>query len=65
MNSILNLKRDSICVRCLCIMGYLANLLEISGGVSAFEILAYRIVLSMIFMILMIVVLKEITNVQT
>ena len=39
-------------------MGYLANLLEI-GGVSAFEILAYRIVLSMIFMILMIVVLKK------
>ena len=40
-------------------MGYLANLLEINGGVSAFEILAYRIVLSMIFMILMIVVLKK------
>ena len=59
MNSILNLKRDSICVRCLCIMGYLANLLKLIGGVSAFEILAYRIVLSMIFMILMIVVLKK------
>ena len=59
MNSILNLKRDSICVRCLCIMGILPIYWKLIGGVSAFEILAYRIVLSMIFMILMIVVLKK------
>lgn len=32
---------------------------KLIGGVSAFEILAYRIVLSMIFMILIIVVLKK------
>ena len=59
MNSILNLKKILYALGAYVVWGILPIYWKLIGGVSAFEILAYRIVLSMIFMILMIVVLKK------
>ena len=49
-------KRNIFCVRCLRFMGILPIYWELIDHIGAFEILAFRIIFSMIFMILLLVV---------
>ena len=56
MNSILNLKRILYALGAYVLWGILPIYWKLIGGVSAFEILATALYLSMIFMILIIVV---------
>ena len=49
-------KREYFCVRCLRFMGILPIYWELIDHIGAFEILAFRIIFSMIFMILLLVV---------